>query len=301
MPIASIYSIMNIAILSRGEQLYSTRSLVKAAEGRGHTVRLLDVQQCVLSLKTLEPQIIYEGSILPRYDAVIPRIGTSITNLGATVIRQFEAMGIFTTTPSNALLQSRDKLSAFQILAPQGIGVPKTIYPDSFNDPIQEVNELGGFPVIIKTLSSTHGEGVLLVNNKQELHEIMLHLNRTNNRFIIQEFIKECKGEDIRAFIVNGELVACMKRTAAPGDFRSNLHMGGTAKPHLLYHKTKELAIKACELVGLYIAGVDIIESDRGPLILEINASPGLEGIENTTKVDIAGKIIEFIENRKDD
>jgi len=196
---------MNIAILSRGEQLYSTRSIINAAEHRGHSIRLLDVHKCVLSLKTKSPEIIYEGIILPRFDAVIPRIGTSITNLGATVIRQFEAMGIFTTTPSNALLQSRDKLSAFQVLVPEGIGVPETIFPESFNDPINEVKQLGGFPVIIKALSSTHGEGVMLVHNKQELHEIMLHLYRTENRFIIQEYIKESGGEDIRAFIVDGQ------------------------------------------------------------------------------------------------
>ncbi len=289
---------MKIAILSRGEQLYSTKSLINAAESRGHEVRLLDIQKCILLLKTKQPDIIYDGAVLPRFDAVIPRIGTSITNLGATVIRQFEAMGIFTTTPSNALLQSRDKLSAFQVLVPKGIGVPETIYPDSFNDPVNEVKQLGGFPVIIKALSSTHGEGVMLVQNKEDLHEIMLHLYRTDNRFIIQEYIKESKGEDIRAFIVDGKMVACMKRTAAEGDFRSNLHMGGTAIPHLISNDVIELAIKACKLVGLYIAGVDIIESKRGPLILEINASPGLEGIENTTKIDIAGKIIEFIENR---
>ena len=289
---------MRIGILSRGEQLYSTQSLIKAAEKRGHTVKLLDIFQCVLSLDTNKPAIIYDNEELEAFDAIIPRIGAGITNSGATVIRQFEAMGTFSTTSSLGLLQSRDKLSTIQILAAQGIGVPKTIYPDYYTNHIKEVQYLGGFPVVIKTLTNTHGEGVMLVNSEKELNEAIDYMIKNSNRYIIQEYIKESRGKDTRAFIINGRVIACMNRTSSGEDFRSNLHLGGTPTKTQLDESTIDLAVQAAQMVGLAIAGVDIIESNRGPLVLEVNASPGLEGIETITGIDIAGNIIEFIEEQ---
>jgi ribosomal protein S6--L-glutamate ligase len=288
---------MKLAILSRGEQLYSTQRLLRTAVDRGHEVLLMDVTKFDIITAESGNKLLYDGADFGQLDGILPRIGNTITYQGAAVIRQFEGMKVFTTTSSEALLHSRDKLITLQYLSASGFPIPRSFYPTP-NSKFEDLPKVfSTYPLIIKTLTSTHGEGVTLVKNYQELSELAWYYFRTGTRFMIQEFIKECKGEDIRIFIVNGKVVASMKRTAAPGDFRSNLHMGGSASTCILYHKTKEMAISAVNSLGLKVAGVDIIESKRGPLILEINASPGLEGIENITQEDVAGSIIDYIES----
>ena len=288
---------MQIAILSRGEQLYSTQRLLHTAVDRGHEIRVLDVTKFDLITGDPTYKLWYDGAPLDRLDGILPRIGNTITYQGAAVIRQFEGMNIFTTTSSEALLHSRDKLITLQYLSALGFPVPRSFYPTP-NSQFEDIAKVfGGYPIVIKTLTSTHGEGVALIQNYKELNELAWHYFRTGTRFMIQEFIGECNGEDIRIFIVDGKVVASMKRKAAMGDFRSNLHMGGTASTCNLDPKTIEMAVSAVNSLGLKVAGVDIIESKKGPLILEINASPGLEGIENTTQIDVAGSIIDYMES----
>lgn len=287
---------MNIAILSTGPKLYSTRRLKEAGEKRGHRVEIIDHMKCVLYIEKQNPVVLYQGRKLDYFDAVIPRIGASVTFYGAAVVRQFEMMKVFTAVESQALIRSRDKLRSLQILSRAGLGLPKTIFMDYSKDTEGVVEAVGGAPVVIKLLEGTQGLGVVLAENKKAAQSVIEAFHGLKTRIIVQEFIKEAKGADIRAFIVDGEVVGSMRRQAKEGEFRSNLHRGGTATIVKLSRTEKHAAITAAKKMGLGVAGVDMLPSKRGPLILEVNSSPGLEGIEGATKVDIAGRIFEYLE-----
>jgi len=287
---------MNIAILSRNSKLYSTQRLKEAGEARGHHVEIIDHMKCVLLIEKKNPMVWYNGKKLDYFDAVIPRIGASVTFYGAAVVRQFEMMKVFTSTESQALIRSRDKLRSLQILSRAGLGLPKTIFMDYSKDTEGVVEAVGGAPVVIKLLEGTQGLGVVLAENKNAAKSVIEAFNGVKARIIVQEFIKEAKGSDIRAFIVDGEVVGAMKRTAKEGEFRSNLHRGGVSKIFKLSRSEKSTAITAAKKMGLGVAGVDMLLSKRGPLIIEVNSSPGLEGIEGATQVDIAGKVIQYLE-----
>jgi ribosomal protein S6--L-glutamate ligase len=287
---------LNIAILSRGAALYSTQSLFQSARRRGHYVRVIDHQRCHLLIEQGLPQVIYEGDRLVGMDVVLPRIGASVTDYGAAVIRQFELMNVYTATRSEALLMARDKLKCLQHLSANGLNVPRTFIAGTPEAVPFLIEKLGGAPIVIKLLESTHGVGVILaesLNNAVALAEAFAKLNQP---IILQEFIGEAEGADVRAFVVGNKVVASMMRQAAEGEFRSNLHRGAEATPEEITHEEEKIVLKAARLMGLQIAGVDLLRSNRGPLVMEVNASPGLEGIENTTGVDISGAIIENIE-----
>lgn len=287
---------MNIIILSRNASLYSTDSLVIAARKRNHYVRVIDHMMCDLIIENAQSKILFNNQPVNRVDAIIPRIGSTATSYGAAVIRQFESQGIFTTLGSDPLLKARDKLSCLQILESQGIAVPKTIYCSNQYTMPYLLEQMGEYPVIIKLISGTQGMGVILAENKTNAESILEAFHVTKEKVILQKFIKEAKGADIRALVVGGEVVGAMKRQARAGDFRSNLHRGATSELVKLTAQQEEVALKATKILGLNISGVDMLITDAGPLVLEVNASPGLEGIEGTTKVDISGKIITFIE-----
>ncbi len=288
---------MNIAILSRDPRLYSTRRLKEAGEKRGHKVEIIDHMKCVLVIEKKNPMVWYNGRQLDYFDAIIPRIGASVTFYGAAVVRQFEMMKVFTTAESQALIRSRDKLRCLQILSRAGIGLPKTIFMDYTKDTEGIIEAVGGAPVVIKLLEGTQGLGVVLAENKKAAQSVIEAFHGVKTRIIVQEFIKESKGADVRAFVVNGEVVGAMRRQATrEGEFRSNLHRGGVATVVKLDRHEKHAAIEAAKKMGLGVAGVDMLPSKRGPLIIEVNSSPGLEGIEGATKVDIAGKIYEYLE-----
>lgn len=286
---------MNIVILSRNKNLYSTRRLVEAAELKGHSVRVLDHLKCSIVIEKQNPHLFYDGLLLENVDAIIPRIGASVTYYGAAVIRQFEMQNIFTTVSSQSLVRSRDKLRSMQLLSTAGIGMPKTAFTNFSNDSDAIIKQVGGVPLIIKLLEGTQGLGVVLAETKKAAGSVIEAFNGLKARVIVQEFIAEAKGADIRALVVNGEVVGAMKRQGKEGEFRSNLHRGGSASIFNLSEEEKNAAIVAVKTLGLKIAGVDMLQSERGPLILEVNSSPGLEGIEKATKFDIAGKIIEFV------
>ncbi|MCE7862557.1 MAG: 30S ribosomal protein S6--L-glutamate ligase [Bacteroidetes bacterium CHB5] len=288
---------MNIAILSRDPKLYSTRRLKEAGEKRGHKVEIIDHMKCVLLIEKKNPMVWYNGKRLDYFDAIIPRIGASVTFYGAAVVRQFEMMKVFTAVESQALIRSRDKLRSLQILSRAGLGLPKTIFMDYSRDTEGVIEAVGGAPVVIKLLEGTQGLGVVLAENKKAAQSVIEAFHGVKTRIIVQEFIKEAKGSDIRAFVVNGEIVGAMKRQATrEGEFRSNLHRGGVATVVELDRHEKHAAIEAAKKMGLGVAGVDLLPSKRGPLIIEVNSSPGLEGIEGATKVDIAGKIYQYLE-----
>ncbi|MBC7884862.1 MAG: RimK family alpha-L-glutamate ligase [Saprospiraceae bacterium] len=291
---------MNIIILSRNPSLYSTQSLVDAARRRNHYVRVIDHMSCDLIIDSGRSKVLYNNQPIERIDAIIPRIGSTATTYGAAVIRQFESQGIFSTLHAEPLLKARDKLSCLQILGSNGVGVPKTVYCSSlFTIPFL-LEQMEPYPIIIKLVTGTQGMGVILAENKSNAESILEAFHSTKEKVIMQKFIKEAKGADIRAFVVNGEVVGAMKRQARPGDFRSNLHRGGTAEIIKLSKSEEETALRSVEILGLSVAGVDMLKTHQGPVVLEVNASPGLEGIEGTTGMDIAGKIITFIEeNRK--
>lgn len=288
---------MNIAILSRDPKLYSTRRLKEAGEKRGHKVEIIDHMKCVLVIEKKNPMVWYNGRKLDYFDAIIPRIGASVTFYGAAVVRQFEMMKVFTTAESQALIRSRDKLRCLQILSRAGLGLPKTIFMDYTKETEGIIEAVGGAPVVIKLLEGTQGLGVVLAENKKAAQSVIEAFHGVKTRIIVQEFIKESKGTDVRAFVVNGEVVGAMKRQATrEGEFRSNLHRGGIATLVKLDRHEKHAAIEAAKKMGLGVAGVDMLPSKRGPLIIEVNSSPGLEGIEGATKVDIAGKIYQYLE-----
>lgn len=288
---------MNIAILSRDPKLYSTRRLKEAGEKRGHKVEIIDHMKCVLLIEKKNPTVWYNGRKLDYFDAIIPRIGASVTFYGAAVVRQFEMMKVFTAVESQALIRSRDKLRCLQILSRAGLGLPKTIFMDYTKDTEGIIEAVGGAPVVIKLLEGTQGLGVVLAENKKAAQSVIEAFHGVKTRIIVQEFIKESKGADVRAFVVNGEVVGAMRRQATKeGEFRSNLHRGGVATVVKLNRHEKHAAIEAAKKMGLGVAGVDMLPSKRGPLIVEVNSSPGLEGIEGATKLDIAGKIYQYLE-----
>jgi ribosomal protein S6--L-glutamate ligase len=287
---------MKILILSRNATLYSTQSLINAAVRRGHEVQVCDHLMCNMVIQKNKPQLYLGLERIDGVDAVIPRIGASATEYGAAVIRQIEAMGVFTTVRSDALLKARNKLHCMQFLSTKGFDIPKTgicggdLYAGMMYDQITQDK------AVVKLLASTQGLGVILSQTKNQGISVIEGFHRVGHDVMVQEFISDAKGSDIRAFVVDGEIVGAMKRQALPGEFRSNIHRGASSSIIKLTKKESDIAIRASKLLNLSIAGVDILRSARGPLILEVNASPGLEGIEGTTGVDIAGKIIQFIE-----
>ncbi len=290
---------MNIAILSRNPSLYSTASLVRAGRRKQHYVRVLDHMQCDISIETGKPQVFYQGQLIKNIDIIIPRIGSSATSYGASVIRQFESMGVTSTLSAEPLLRARDKLSCLQLLAAEGLGVPKSLVSNNYFSINEMLDRIGDLPAIIKLINGTHGLGVILAESKSNAESIMEAFYKAKQKIMLQEYIEEAKGADIRVFIVGDEIVGVMKRQAKEGEFRSNLHRGASSSVVSLSGLEAEIALKATKILGLNIAGVDMLQSERGPLILEVNASPGLEGIETTTGNDIAGKIIDFATKQK--
>lgn len=288
---------MRILILSRSPILYSTHSLVMAARRRGHSVRVVDHMQCDLTILEGKLGVRYQGEFLGRPDAVIPRIGSSVTSYGAAVVRHFEMMQVYCVVTTDALLRARDKRTAAQYLAAKGLPVPDSVFTAMPENVESVLNLLGDqFPIVIKTLNGTQGQGVILGESFTSSQSIAEAFIRLREEIMIQRFIEEAKGKDIRVFVVGGKIVATMERSAQNGEFRSNLHRGASSNRVRISKQEEEMALQATELMGLEVAGVDILRSDKGPLILEINASPGLEGIEGTTGVDIAGHIIKFVE-----
>lgn len=292
---------MKIAILSRNKNLYSTKRLLESAELRGHEVVLLDHMKCVLVIEQGRPHIYFNGKEVKDINAVIPRIGASATFYGSAVVRQFEMMKIFTAVESQALVRSRDKLRSLQILARAGIGIPKTAFASSPKDKDLDnlIDSVGGAPCVVKLLEGTQGIGVILAENQKAAKSVLEAFMKLKANMLVQEFIKEAGGADIRVFVVDGQIVGSMKRQAKEGEFRSNLHRGGSAQVIDLTPEERATAIKAVKKLGLGIAGVDLLQSSRGPLVMEVNSSPGLEGIEGATGVDIAGKIIEYVERNE--
>ncbi len=287
---------MNIVILSRNPKLYSTRRLVEAAEKRGHNARVVNHLSCNIEIEKKTPRLYYNGKYLDDVDAVIPRIGASVTFYGTAVVRQFEMMKVFTAIESQALIRSRDKLRSLQILARAGVGLPKTVFTNYTKDADHLVDSVGGAPMVIKLLEGTQGLGVVLAETKNAATSVIEAFNGLGARVIAQEFIKEAGGADIRAFIVDGKVVGAMKRQGKKGEFRSNLHRGGSATIIELSDEEERTALKAARAMGLGIAGVDMLQSSKGPLVLEVNSSPGLEGIEKATNKDIAKQIIRYLE-----
>jgi ribosomal protein S6--L-glutamate ligase len=287
---------MNIIILSRNPNLYSTKRLAEAAIKRKHTVEIIDPLKCEIIIEKKNPAILYKGRVLKNIDAIIPRIGASVTFYGTAVVRQFEMMKIFSTVESQALVRSRDKLRSLQVLSRAGLGMPKTVFSNYTKDVAEIIKYVGGAPLVIKLLEGTQGLGVVLAETNNAAESVLEAFNGLQARVIVQEFIKESKGADLRAFVVDGQVVGAMKRQGKEGEFRSNLHRGGSADIIKLSDEEENAALKAAKSLGLGICGVDMLQSARGPLILEVNSSPGLEGIEAATKKDIATTIIRFIE-----
>ena len=287
---------MKIAVLSRNPNLYSTKRLVEAGRERGHEVIVVDHLKCNIELEKRTPRIYYKDRYLDDIDAIIPRIGASVTFYGTTVVRQFEMMKVFTVVGSQALMRSRDKLSSLQILARAGVGLPKTVFTNYTKDVEHLVSSLGGAPLVLKLLEGTQGLGVVLAETKNAATSVLEAFNGLGARVIAQEFIKEAGGADVRVFVVDGVVVGAMKRQGKEGEFRSNLHRGGKAQIIELTDEEENTALKAAKALGLGVAGVDLLQSSKGPLVLEVNSSPGLEGIEKATQKDIAKRIIRYIE-----
>lgn len=287
---------MNIKILSRNPNLYSTQRLVEAAKKRKHTVEVIDPLKCDIVIEKRRPNIYYKGGYIEEVDAIIPRIGASVTFYGTAVVRQFEMMGAFTTVGSEALVRSRDKLRSLQVLSRAKIGLPKTVFTNYSRDVEGVIKQVGGTPLVIKLLEGTQGLGVVLAETRNAAESVIEAFNGLQARVIVQEFIKEAKGADIRAFVVDGHVVGAIKRQGKEGEFRSNLHRGGSASVIELTDEEEVAAVRAAKAMGLGVAGVDLLQSGRGPLILEVNSSPGLEGIEKATEKDIARSIIRYIE-----
>jgi ribosomal protein S6--L-glutamate ligase len=289
---------MKIAVLSRNPNLYSTRRLKEAGEARGHQVDIIDTLHCYMDITKSRPTVRYHGEELPYYDAVIPRIGASITFYGTAVVRQFEMMGTFCVNESVAISRSRDKLRSLQLLSRKGVGLPRTGFankPDNIKDLIKNV---GGAPLVIKLLEGTQGIGVVLADTNKNAESIIEAFMGLKANILVQEFIKEAGGADIRCFVVGDKVVAAMKRQGAEGEVRSNLHRGGSAKLVKLTKDERATAVNAAKIMGLNVCGVDILQSNNGPVVMEVNSSPGLEGIEVSTNKDVAGLIYEFIEKK---
>ncbi|OOG36852.1 ribosomal protein S6 modification protein [Rhodanobacter sp. C06] len=292
---------MKIAILSRNTRLYSTQRLVDAARARGHVVRVLDPLRCYVRIAPGHVAMRYKGKPVRDIDAAIPRIGTQSTFYGTAVLRQLETMGVYTPNSSDAVLRARDKLRSLQILAAQGIAMPVTVFGDNPDDTEDLLAMLGEPPHVIKLNEGSQGNGVVLAEKRSASQSVIEAFRGLYANFLVQEFIAEAKGCDLRCFVVGGKVVAAMQREASAGDFRANLHRGGSAVAVKLSAAEKRIAVRAAEALGLGVAGVDLLRSERGPLVLEVNASPGLEGIEAVTGVDVAGAIIELLQTRVGD
>ena len=289
---------MNIAILSRKKSLYSTARLVEAAQARGHKVRVLDHLHCFMDITSDKPSIHYRNEEFDSsdFDAVIPRIGASVTFYGTAVARQFEMMGVYCVNESVAISRSRDKLRSLQLLSRRGVGIPATAFANSPDDINGLIREVGGSPCVIKLLEGTQGIGVVLAETKKAAESVIQAFMGLKTNILVQEFIKEAGGSDIRCFVVGGKVIAAMQRQAPAGEFRSNIHRGGTAKLVRITPAERRTAVNAAKVMGLNVCGVDLLRSERGPLVMEVNSSPGLQGIEKATGKDVAGLIIDFIE-----
>lgn len=289
---------MKIGILSRNPKLYSTKRLVEAVEQRGHEAKVVDTLRCYMNITSNKPTVYYKShgkKDILKFDAVIPRIGASITNYGTSVLRQFEVGNVYSINESTAISRSRDKLRAHQLLARKGIGMPITGYANRADATEDLIEFVGGAPLIVKVLNSTQGKGVLIAETNKAAESLINAFRELETEFLVQEFIKEAGGADIRCFVIGDKVIAAMQRQAKEGEFRSNLHMGGTATVIKLKPEERTLAVKAARVMGLDLAGVDIVRSDNGPLVLEVNSSPGLEGIETATGKDVAGAIVDYI------
>ena len=289
---------MKIAVLSRNKKLYSTRRLVEAAEGRGHEVMVIDVLRCYMNITSHRPSIHYRGEVLDGFDAVIPRIGASVTFYGTAVLRQFEMMNVFPLNESVAVTRSRDKLRSAQLLARKGIGMPVTGFAHNPDDIEDLIHEVGGAPMVIKLLEGTQGIGVVLAETKKAAESVIQAFMGLKANIMVQEFIKEAGGSDLRCFVVGDKVVAAMKRQGPEGEFRSNLHRGGSASLVRLTPEERSTAVRAAKVMGLEVCGVDLLRSNHGPVVMEVNSSPGLEGIEKASEKDVAGIIIQYMEKR---
>ncbi|GAB4343995.1 MAG: 30S ribosomal protein S6--L-glutamate ligase [Cyanophyceae cyanobacterium] len=289
---------MKIAILSQDASLYSTRALREAGEKRGHQVRTIDYLRCYMNIASSKPQVIYQGKALDDIDAIVPRIGASKTFYGTAVVRQFEMMGVFSANESQAISRSRDKLRCMQILARHGIGLPVTGFAHSTKDIDGLIDIVGGAPLVVKLLEGTQGLGVVLAETRSAAKSVIEAFRGLDANILVQEFIREAGGADLRCFVVGDRVVAAMKRQGAEGEFRSNLHRGGTASAVKLTPIERKTAVSAAKAMGLGIAGVDLLRSNHGPVVMEVNSSPGLEGIEKHTGIDVSGKIVEYLEKR---
>lgn len=288
---------MKIAILSRNAKLYSTRRLIEAAEERGHTVKVIDILRCYMNIASHKPMVYFRGKPMDDFDAVIPRIGASVTFYGAAVLRQFEMMGVYPVNESVALTRSRDKLRSLQLLSRKGIGLPVTGFANKPDDVQDIIKLVGGAPVVVKLLEGTQGIGVVLAETQKAAESVIEGFMGLKANILVQEFIKEAGGADIRCFVVGGKVVAAMKRQGAPGEFRSNLHRGGSASLIRLTPEERSTAVRSAQAMGLNVAGVDLLRANHGPVVMEVNSSPGLEGIEAASQKDVAGLIIRFIED----
>jgi ribosomal protein S6--L-glutamate ligase len=288
---------MKIGILSRSINIYSTKRLVEAAKARGHEVEVIDTLKCYMDITSKKPMVHYQNKVLDDFDAIIPRIGASITFYGTAVIRQFEMMGVSSLNESVAISRSRDKLRSLQLLSRKGIGLPITGFAHSTKMTKELIDLVGGAPLVIKLLEGTQGKGVVLAETNGAAESVIDAFREMDANILVQEFIEEAKGSDIRCFVIGDEVVASMKRTAKEGEFRSNLHRGGAASIVEITQEERLAALGATKALGLNVAGVDLLRSERGPLIMEVNSSPGLNGIETATGKDISGMIIEYMEN----
>ena len=289
---------MKIAILSRNKNLYSTKRLVEAAKSRGHEVRVVDILHCYMNITSHRPSIHYKGEVLSGFDAVIPRIGASVTFYGAAVLRQFEMMGVVPVNESVAVTRSRDKLRSMQLLARKGIGLPVTGYANNPDDIQDLIKQVGGAPLVIKLLEGTQGIGVVLAETQKAAESVIQAFMGLKANIMVQEFIKEAGGSDIRCLVVGDKVVAAMKRQGPEGEFRSNLHRGGTASIARITPEERSTAVRAAKSMGLDVCGVDLLRSNHGPVVMEVNSSPGLEGIETASGKDVAGMIIQYAERR---
>jgi ribosomal protein S6--L-glutamate ligase len=287
---------MKIAILSRNQTLYSTRRLREAGEVRGHEVFVVDYLRCYMDITANKPRVMYQGEPLEGFDAIVPRIGASRTFYGTAAIRQFEMMGVYSVNSSQAIARSRDKLRCMQLLSRQGVGLPVTSFAHSIKDVRGLIELVGGAPLVIKLLEGTQGIGVVLAETEKAAESVIEAFRGLDANILVQEFIEEAGGSDIRAFVVGDRVVAAMQRSAAPGEFRSNLHRGGSARAIKLTPEERQTAVRSAKCVGLRVAGVDMLRAHRGPVIMEVNSSPGLEGIERASGIDVAERVIRHIE-----
>jgi ribosomal protein S6--L-glutamate ligase len=289
---------MKLVMIARNPALYSHRRIIEAARQRGHDIDVINALQVHMKITSSRPTIVHDGKTLPRYDAVIPRIGASITHYGLAVLRQFEMQGVFPLNESVAIGRSRDKLRALQLLAREGIGLPVTAFAHGPRRAEDVIRDVGGTPCVIKLLEGTQGRGVILAETAASAKSIIEAFSAANTNILVQEYIKEADGTDIRALVVDGEVVASMKRTCSSGEFRANLHRGGRAEPVTITEEERTTALRSAEVLGLNVAGVDLLRSNRGPVVVEVNSSPGIEGMEKATGADLAGAMLGFLESR---